>query len=348
MTLGPLMIDVVGERLLPEECDMLRSPLVGGVILFTRNYRDPEQLAALTRDIHAARSPQLLIAVDQEGGRVQRFREGFVDLPPARWFGHQYDLDPAQGRRLARLAAWVMAAELRDAGVDISFAPCIDLDRGLSEVIGDRAFHSDPDVVVQLAEAWTAGMNDAGMAAVIKHYPGHGGVIPDSHEELPVDHREYVDLAEDISPFQRLIDFGAAGVMVAHVRYPNVDRRIASLSPYWLETELRGNQGFSGAIFSDDLTMGALAEAGSVPERARKSLEAGADMALICNDPEAAARTIAELPDDTGPASHGRLAAMRPRAPGWQPGTLHGSDDWHARLADLEAALARPVLALDG
>lgn len=348
MTLGPLMIDVAGESLLPQERELLRSPLVGGVILFTRNYRDREQLAALTTEIHATRTTPLLIAVDQEGGRVQRFRDGFVDLPPARWFGHQYDLDPAQGRRLARLAAWIMAAELRDAGVDISFAPCIDLDHGLSEIIGDRAFHGEPDIVVQLAEAWTLGMRDAGMAAVIKHFPGHGGVIPDSHAELPVDHRAYVDLAEDIAPFQRLISFGAPGIMVAHVRYPQVDRRIASLSPYWLQTELRDNLGFSGAIFSDDLTMGALAEAGPVPERARQSLDAGADMALICNDPEAAARTIAELPDDTGPASHGRLAAMRPRKPDWAPGSLHSRDDWQARLADLQGALARPVLALDG
>ncbi|UCG72140.1 MAG: beta-N-acetylhexosaminidase [Chromatiales bacterium] len=348
MTLGPLMIDLEGESLLPDERERLRSPLVGGVILFTRNYRDRAQLAELTREIHAVRTPELLIAVDQEGGRVQRFREGFSTLPPARWFGHQYDLDPAQGRRLARLGGWVMAAELRDAGVDLSFAPCIDLDRGLSEIIGDRAFHNEPDVIVQLAETWMTGMRDAGMAAVAKHFPGHGGVVPDSHLELPVDHRDYTDLAEDIAPFQRLVAFGVAGIMVAHVRYPSVDRRIASLSPYWLQTELRDNLGFAGAVFSDDLTMGALAEAGSVPERARQSLEAGADMALICNDPEAAARTIAELPEDTGPASHGRLAAMRPRKVDWVPGELQGLSHWQARVAELEAALARPVLALDG
>lgn len=348
MTLGPLMIDLEGESLLPDERERLRSPLVGGVILFTRNYRDHEQLAALTAEIHAASSPEVLIAVDQEGGRVQRFRDGFSPLPPARWFGHQYDLDPGLGRRLARLAGWVMAAELRDAGVDLSFAPCIDLDRGLSEVIGDRAFHNDPDVIVQLAESWMTGMRDAGMAAVAKHFPGHGGVVPDSHRELPVDQREYIDLAEDISPFQRLVAFGVAGIMVAHVRYPRIDRRIASLSPYWLQTELRQNLGFSGAVFSDDLTMGALAEAGSIPERARQSLAAGADMALICNDPEAAAQTIAELPADTGPASHGRLAAMRPRRPDWVPGKLQAGEQWQARVTELEAALARPVLALDG
>jgi beta-N-acetylhexosaminidase len=348
MTLGPLMIDLAGESLQAEERKLLLSPLVGGVILFTRNYQDREQLAALVSEIHAVRSPELLIAVDQEGGRVQRFRDGFVDLPPARWFGHQYDLDPVQGRRLARLGGWVMAAELRDTGVDISFAPCIDLDRGLSEVIGDRAFHSDADAVVQLAEAWTLGMRDAGMNAVIKHFPGHGGVIPDSHAELPVDQRPYEDLAEDVSPFQRLVSFGAAGVMVAHVRYPLVDRRIASLSPYWLQTELRDNLGFSGAIFSDDLTMGALAEAGSVPERARQSLEAGADMALICNDPEAAAQTVAELPGDTDPASHGRLAAMRPRSTSWHQGSLHAQTEWQTQVDDLQAALERPVLSLDG
>ena len=348
MTLGPLMIDLEGESLLPAERERLSSPLVGGVILFARNYSDREQLAALTHEIHAVRAPELLIAVDQEGGRVQRFRDGFSELPPARWFGHQYDLDPALGRRLARLGGWVMAAELRDAGVDLSFAPCIDLDRGLSEVIGDRAYHSDPDAIVQLAEAWMLGMRDAGMAAVAKHFPGHGGVVPDSHQELPVDQREYADLSEDIAPFQRLIAFGVAGIMVAHVRYPQIDRRIASLSPYWLQTELRDNLAFSGAIFSDDLTMGALAEAGSVPERARQSLAAGADMALICNDPEAAARTIAELPADTEPASHGRLAAMRPRKIDWAQGQLQAGSQWQARVTELQAALARPVLALDG
>lgn len=348
MTLGPLMIDLAGEELLPEERERLRSPLVGGVILFTRNFRDREQLAELTREIHAVRTPPLLIAVDQEGGRVQRFRDGFLSLPPARWFGHQYDLQPSQGRKLARLGGWVMAAELRDAGVDLSFAPCVDLDRGLSEVIGDRAYHSDPDVIVQLAEAWMTGMRDAGMTAVAKHFPGHGGVVPDSHSELPVDQRDYAELGDDIAPFQRLIAFGVAGVMVAHVRYPRIDRRIASLSPYWLQTELRVNLGFSGAIFSDDLTMGALDEAGSVPDRARQSLDAGADMVLICNDPEAAARTLAELPEDTGPASHGRLAAMRPRKTDWVPGGLYAGDTWQQRVTELKAALARPVLALDG
>jgi beta-N-acetylhexosaminidase len=348
MTLGPLMIDLVGKSLLPEERAWLRSPLIGGVILFSRNFQDPEQLAVLTAEIRAEREPPLLIAVDQEGGRVQRFRAGFTDLPPARWFGHQFDLEPDRGRRLGRLAGWVMAAELRDAGVDLSFAPVLDLDRGLSEIIGDRAFHSDPDIVVQLADAWINGMRDAGMAAVAKHFPGHGGVVPDSHHELPEDQRPYEELSEDIEPFQRLIAHGVPGIMVAHVRYPRIDRRIASLSPYWLQTELRDHLGFSGAVFSDDLTMGALAESGSVPERARQSLAAGADMALICNDPEAAAQTIAELPDDTGPASHGRLAAMRPRAVAWPSGTLQAGEPWQARVTELKDALARPVLALDG
>jgi len=348
VTLGPLMIDLVGETLLPEEQESLRSPLVGGVILFTRNYRDPGQLAELTREMRSLRKPPLLIAVDQEGGRVQRFREGFSSLPPARWFGHQYDADPVQGRRLARLAGWLMAAELRDAGVDISFSPVLDLDRGLSEVIGDRAFHHAIDSVVDLADAWINGMRDAGMAAVGKHFPGHGGVLADSHLELPEDQRPYADVADDIAPFQRLIEHGVPGLMVAHVRYPAIDRRIASLSPYWLQTELRENLRFGGAIFSDDLTMGALAEAGSVPERARQTLAAGADMALICNDPEAAAQTISELTDDTGPASHARLAAMRPTVLPWQAGQLQATRHWADGVAKLSEALARPVLSLDG
>ena len=181
MTLGPLMIDVAGLSLQPEERERLASPLVGGVILFSRNFASPEQLRELTAEIHALREPPLLIAVDQEGGRVQRFRDGFTRLPPARWFGHQYDLDPDEGRRLVRLAAWLMAAELLELGVDLSFAPVVDLDWGVSEVIGDRALHRRPEVVSALALAWMQGMRDAGMAAVAKHFPGHGAVVADSH-----------------------------------------------------------------------------------------------------------------------------------------------------------------------
>ena len=196
MTLGPLMIDVAGLSLSVDEIESLKDSRVGGVILFSRNFEDIEQVTALVAEIHGVRSPQLLVAVDQEGGRVQRFRNGFSELPAARWLGHQYELDAAQSKRLARLSGWLMAAELRDVGIDLSFAPVVDLDLGLSEVIGDRAIHKDSDVVTSLATAYMIGMREAGMAAIAKHFPGHGAVVPDSHLELPEDHRTLEEMAE--------------------------------------------------------------------------------------------------------------------------------------------------------
>ncbi len=347
MTLGPLMIDVAGLALQPEERERLSSPLVGGVILFSRNFASTDQLRELTAEIHALRQPPLLIAVDQEGGRVQRFRDGFTRLPPARWYGRQHDLDADEGRRLARLGSWLMAAELLELGVDLSFAPVVDLDWGVSEVIGDRALHSEPAAVSELALAWMQGMRDAGMAAVAKHFPGHGAVIADSHAELPEDHRSLADMQDDLRPYQALIDHGLPGVMVAHLRYTAVDQDIASLSRYWLETELRGKLRFSGAIFSDDLDMAGAAGAGDMAERARLALSAGADMALICNNPDAAAAVLEAGDLDNGPASHGRLAAMRPvRSPGAQ--SIRGSLPWQAAVDALNQAQQPPALRLDG
>ena len=217
MTLGPLMIDLVGPTVLPEERDMLAHPLVGGVILFTRNYESPEQLLQLTRDIHAVRSPPLLIAVDHEGGRVQRFRDGFSRLPPARRLGQLFDTDHAAGLSAARSMGWLMAAELRAHGVDLSFAPTVDLDYGLNEAIGDRALHPTAEVTAQLAVAYMVGMREAGMAATAKHFPGHGAVLADSHFALPVDRRELTDLDQDLAPYRLLIANGLPGVMVAHI-----------------------------------------------------------------------------------------------------------------------------------
>ena len=347
MTLGPLMIDVAGLSLQPEERERLASPLVGGVILFSRNFASVEQLRALTAEIHALRQPPLLIAVDQEGGRVQRFRDGFTRLPPARWFGRQHDLDPDEGRRLARLGGWLMAAELLELGVDLSFAPVVDLDWGMSEVIGDRALHRQPGVVSELALAWMQGMRDAGMAAVAKHFPGHGAVVADSHAELPEDPRSLSDMQDDLRPYQTLIDHGLPGVMVAHVRYASVDQDIASLSPYWLKTELRGNLAFTGAIFSDDLDMAGVAGAGDMSDRARLALSAGADMALICNNPEAAAAVLETEGLDNGPASHGRLAALRP-IHGARAQSIRGSLPWQAAVDALDQAQQPPPLSLDG
>src|SRR5436305_1569082 len=233
MSLGPLMIDLAGSSVTAEERELLRHPLVGGVILFTRNYTDPEQLTALVGAIHAERTPPLIVAVDHEGGRVQRFRQGFSLLPAARRIGHEFDLDARAGLALSRAMGWLMAAELRAHGVDISFAPCVDLDHGVS-FIGDRAFHALPDAVGQLAVAWMHGMRDAGMAATAKHFPGHGAVVADSHLTLPVDRRPLPDLAPDLAPYRRLMANALPAVMVAHVLFPAVDSAPASLSRRWM------------------------------------------------------------------------------------------------------------------
>jgi len=213
MTLGPVMVDVSGTTLTADDREVLGHPLVGAVILFARNYLGVEQLEELVRDIRAVRSPPLLVAVDQEGGRVQRFRDGFTELPPQRLIGRLYDSDPEAGRRLAAQCGWLLAAELRAVGVDLSFAPCVDLDYGVSEVIGDRAFHAKPEAVAELALAYMKGMQDAGMAATAKHFPGHGAVVADSHQSLPVDRRDWGGIADDILPYRRLIANGLPGVI---------------------------------------------------------------------------------------------------------------------------------------
>lgn len=349
MTLGPLMIDVQGLALTEEERERLADPLVGGVILFARNFQDRGQLRALTAEIRAVRHPAPLIAVDQEGGRVQRFRTGFTVLPALRWLGHEYDQDADRGRHLAFACGWIMAAELVEDGIDLSFAPCVDLDWGVSGVIGDRALHRDPEAVAGLALSYMQGMRAAGMAAVAKHFPGHGAVTADSHHELPVDRRSLAEIDEDITPYRRLIDHGLAAVMVAHLQFPRVDARIASLSPLWLRGQLRQRLGFQGAIFTDDLSMAGAAVGGSVSARVRLALEAGADMALVCNDPTAAAATLADLAGFSDPAAHARLVALRARPPR-DPGlpALRERSDWQQATAQLAAALGRPSLELHG
>ncbi|MEO5702802.1 MAG: beta-N-acetylhexosaminidase [Gammaproteobacteria bacterium] len=314
MSLGPVMMDLAGPELSAAERDMLRHPLVGAVILFSRNYVSPEQIEALVKEIHELREPRLLVAVDHEGGRVQRFREGFSRLPPVRQLGTIYDSSQQLAKRLAETCGWLMASELRAVGIDFSFAPVLDVDRGISQVIGDRAFHTNPQALADLAHSYMIGMKHAGMAATGKHFPGHGGVEADSHTAIPIDERRYEDIyAEDILPFERMIHYGLAAIMPAHVIYLNVDPHPAGFSPFWMREVLRGRLEFQGAIFSDDLSMEGASVAGNFMERAEAALHAGCDMVLVCNNPEAAAQVLDGLGDYNDPVAYMRLVRMRGR-----------------------------------
>lgn len=314
MSIGPLMLDLEGLELTFEEQELLRHPKVGGVILFARNFVSAEQLSRLTTAIRDLREPHLLIAVDQEGGRVQRFREDFTRLPPAAWFGEQYRKNAAQARELCELAGWLMAAELRSVGVDFSFAPVLDVDVGLSNVIGDRAFAQKPLPVADLAQAWMRGVHSAGMAVVGKHFPGHGKIQADSHLELPVDQRRLEDLEmEDLIPFERLINGGMEAIMPAHVVYPRIDARPAGFSPFWLKEVLRRRLGFQGVIFSDDLSMEAATAGGGYGERALAALAAGCDMVLACNNRPGALQVLDALQGYEDPVGHLRMLRMHCR-----------------------------------
>ena len=345
MTLGPLLVDVAGLELTPEDRDVLRHPLVGSVILFTRNYADPAQLSRLVADIHAVRSPALIVAVDQEGGRVQRFRPEFSLLPSPRRIGHEFDLDPRQGVALARSMGWLMAAELRAHGVDLSFAPCVDLDYGVSEIIGDRAFHSKGDAVAQLAQAYVNGMKDAGMAATAKHFPGHGAVVADSHHSLPVDRRDWSELGADLLPYRRLIANGIPGIMVAHILFPAVAPEPASLSRRWIQNALREELRFEGAVFTDDLSMGGAKEFGDIVARASAALEAGCDVLPVCNDRPSVVRLLDELEAEVQPSSHIRLVRMRGRAAPDRSELLAG-EAWRVSQDLLARATSAPRLHL--
>jgi len=343
MALGPLLLDLEGQSLTAEEREILRDPRVGGVILFSRNYESRAQIAALTAAIHALRSPRLLITVDHEGGRVQRFRAGFTVLPPAAAFGQAFDAAPEAALYLAEEAGWLLAAELRAVGVDFSFAPVLDLAACASHVIGDRAFHASPHAVSRLAQAVLRGMREAGMAAVGKHFPGHGSVAADSHHELPVDPRPYAEIrAADLIPFHHLAQRGIDAIMPAHVLYPAVDAVPPGFSRRWIQGVLRDELGFSGVVVSDDLSMAGAGGMGTPAERATAALAAGCDLLLVCNDRPAALAVLASQPTAPNPINQVRFMRLHGRGPIPTDADLFADPRWLAARDQL-ARLLPPV-----
>lgn len=308
--LGPVVVDIQGLELQAEEAAFLQHPQVGGLILFARNYQDPQQLQSLLQAVRAVR-PKLLITVDQEGGRVQRFRDGFTRLPPMQRLGDGYLKDPRLGLAAARECGWLMAAELLSVGVDMSFAPVLDMDRNHSQVIGDRALSDQVEVVAALGEAYLKGMAEAGMAGCAKHFPGHGAIVADSHISAPVDERSLDEVREtDMQPFVRLAPHFQA-VMPAHIQFINIDPLPAGYSPFWLQQVLRTELAFSGIIFSDDLSMEGAAVLGGYRERAEAALKAGCDAILLCNAPQQARDVARWLAEQDWPRSD-RLSALQP------------------------------------
>ncbi len=333
MALGPVMLDVVGTELTPADVKRLQHPLVGGVILFARNFESPEQLKALTASIHAVRQPPLLISVDHEGGRVQRFREGFTQIPPMREFGKIWDEHPKKAKELVEEAGWILAAELRAHGVDFSYTPVLDMDYGESQVIGNRAFHLKAQAIHELAYALMHGLKLGGMPAVGKHFPGHGYVVADSHVAIPVDEREFDEIAQnDMQPFRQLIDDGIQAIMPAHVIYSKVDENPAGFSSRWLQKVLRERLGFNGVIFSDDLSMEGAGVAGDVTARALAALNAGCDMVLLCNQPDKADELLANLKWEISGTSRARLARMHGAHHPMTMDQLHGNAEFVAAV----------------
>ena len=307
---GSLVVDVAGTWLTAEDRHLLRQPEVGGLIIFARNIEHPRQVRELSAAIRAVR-PDLLLAVDQEGGRVQRLRQGFVRLPAMRALA-----DNPNAEYLAEQCGWIMATEVLAVGLDLSFPPVLDLDYGTSTVIGDRSFHGDADAMIALAGAFIDGMSAAGMAATGKHFPGHGHVVADSHLELPVDPRPLAEIeAADLRPFVALAQ-KLDGIMPAHVIYSAVENQTAGFSRYWLQTRLREQMGFRGVIFSDDLSMAGAHGVGGYAERARAALAAGCDMVLACNNRTGAEQVLDFLPgtplSGQVPASGRRARSRRP------------------------------------
>lgn len=335
MSIGSLMLDLEGTDLTSEESELLQHPSVGGVIFFTRNYESSTQIIELVRQVRAAAGEDILISVDHEGGRVQRFRSEFTELPAIAKLGGIYQDNPAQAQLLARKAGWLMAAEVRAVGIDFSFAPVLDLDYGVSQVIGDRAFHRQPNIVATLAHAYIQGMRDAGMASTGKHFPGHGAVTADSHLEIPIDTRVKAEIwQDDIIPFAQLAQQGLDAVMPAHVIYEQLDPNPAGFSPYWLQEVLRQELNFDGVIFSDDLAMEGATVVGGYTERAEAAMAAGCDMILVCNARAGAIEVLDQANIHHSKHSMQRLERMRGE-PFVNRNALLQQSQWHDYVEDV-------------
>lgn len=326
-----VIADIAGLTLSQNDLEFIRQPELSGLILFSRNYESPQQLQQLTSSIMQLR-PDFLLCVDHEGGRVQRFRQGFTRIPAMLNLAKLQQADAAQAKYLAHELGWLMAAEVRSYQVHLSFAPVLDIEYGLSEIIGDRAFGSTPQQVIELAGSFIEGMAEAGMAAVGKHFPGHGGVAVDSHLALPVDERSWDEVEQDIAPFAELIkQQKLAGIMPAHVLYQaSQDDKTAGFSEFWLQQILRSKLGFKGVIFSDDLTMEGAAHLGSYENRTQAATDAGANAILVCNNRDAAQETILAVREQSKP----RLDLSS-----WQGATAALTSEQQARKHNIEQQL---------
>ena len=330
------MLDLSGYIITEEERKRLEHPQVGGVILFSRNYQSPEQLKSLVEELHDIRSPRLVVAVDQEGGRVQRFRDQFQSIPAMARLGELYDKDQGLALQNAENFAWIMASELLHYGIDLSFSPVLDIGDPVSRVIGDRAFHQNPEAVTRLANAWIRGMKKAGMAAVGKHFPGHGSVEGDSHHVMPFDRRSFDEIeALDLIPFRRVIATQLTGIMMAHVIYESVDENAAGYSNYWIENVLRSQLRYEGIVFSDDLSMSGAESAGGFAERANQSLHAGCDMLVVCNNPEGVDEILQSLKGYNNPTSQLRMIRMHGK-PSLQSDDIFNTEQWQQSVGRLE------------
>ena len=312
MILGPIIVSIEGKKLSEDDRHTLQHDLIGGVILFSENYEDREQLMELVRSIKKVKSPELIVCVDQEGGRVQRFRQGFYKLPSFNELGKIYDRTKEEGLRASFLAAQVNALELMDVGIDFSFSPVIDIDHGLSDIIGDRSFHSIPEIVTELSDSYINGLKSIGMKAVVKHFPGHGGVTLDSHIDKPIDKRSLDDLDNDLMPFQSLFNKDVSAIMTAHICFPSIDLSMVTFSEYWLNNLLRQKFQFQGLVFSDDLSMGATEEIGLMEERINLALSSGCDVVICCHMKDQIDLIIESVQSNHKKNFDSKLEVMRP------------------------------------